>query len=509
MVNNQMAETLPAIKANSKENGMFGVGKSCPEITPERNVAIAANDKANNLAAIAKNVGMTEKCQQTARTHSEQFMSNTKAAAAVMIGAAALATTKTNTTLDNEMSQSGCGAFALTANTIMNETNNITCNINETFSSQTQTAVSNASINLTTVRPTPEAIETINETVQKMQASINAMSSPERQPPRWLAETDKELYRYRLKMMYDNIANARKTLALYIKQNPTSAGVYGSNITLKLKKSIKMSASQTVSSKAQTNIQSSVKNIAAAVAFNKVSQVAGVNSLDSNSKNFLQQKVTDAVNTQTNNIKSQISQNTMSLNDDGSINMRFSGPIVDSTIFTDLNSQADLQINQVITSAVTIGQQVASEIISDIASHSESTSNNAGLDEMVKQAHDGLAKQIETSDKGQNEFMGGFFDMIGGLFLIPLIIGVAILLFFPQISNIIAPGPLKYVLVAVLMYFILAWFIGFWPFGNSEKHSVENYGPIQRLERLAHLSKNQKPRTQKNIPYNYNYPVLQ
>ena len=66
-------------------------------------------------------------------------------------------------------------------------------------------------------------------------------------------------------------------------------------------------------------------------------------------------------------------------------------------------------------------------------------------------------------------FLGSIMSM---WFLIPLVIGVVILLFFPEISNVIAPGPLKYVLAVVLMYFILAWFIGLWPFGGKSEKSI-------------------------------------
>tara|TARA_X000001036_G_scaffold150423_1_gene142911 strand:- start:70559 stop:71995 length:1437 start_codon:yes stop_codon:yes gene_type:complete len=474
-------ETLPAIKANNS----FVVGKGCPTNDPARNVALASNNKANNLSAIAKNVGMTQKCQQAAHTHSNQFMMNTKAAMVVLIGAGALSNTTTNNSLDNSMTQSGCGAFALTANTMMNETNNITCNINSTFSSQTQTAKVGASINLKTIRPTPDAIKEITDHITKSKAIIADMTSPKNLPKMgvpegWQAswgppsQADmKNAYDTKMKLIQNSIDQANESLRLYITQNPTSAGVFGSNINLKLKQSIKMSSSQRVSSEVHTRIQNSVRNIAAAVAFNKVSQVAGVNSLTSNSKQFLQNKVTQAVKNQQNNIKSQISQNTMSLDADGSINMTYAGPIVNSTIIANLSSQAEMQINQVITSAVTIGQQVAAELINKIASTTSADSKDPGLDEMIKQANDGLAKQIEISDAGQNKFFEGFFSMIGNIWLMLGIAVVAVLMFFPGVAKVIAPGPLKYVLIAVLMYLIFAYFIGFWPFGKSEEEGEE------------------------------------
>jgi hypothetical protein len=465
-------ETLPAIKGNKN----FSIGKGCPNDDPKRNVALAANNKANNLSAIAKNVGMTQKCQQAAHTHSNQFMTDSKAAIAVLLGAGALTNTTTNNTLDHDMMQSGCGAFALTANTMMNETNNITCNINSTFSSQTQTAKVGASINLKTVRPTPAAIKEITDHITKTQADIDAMSDAAKMPTMAMAGNDVEALKVLINLKKEAITQANANLALYTKQNPTSAGVFGSKINLTLKQSIKMSSSQHVSSEVHTKIQNSVKNIAAAVAFNKVSQTAGVDSLTSNSKQFLQNKVTQAVKNQQNNIKSQISQNTMSLDANNNINMTYAGPIVDSDIVANLSSQADMQINQVITSAVTIGQQIAADITNQIASTNSATSKDAGLDEMIKQANAGLVNQIKAADVGQNKFFKGFFSMIGNIWLMLGIAAVAVLMFFPEVSNVIAPGPLKYVLAAVLLYFVLAYFIGFWPFGKSEKkHEDEDY----------------------------------
>lgn len=431
---------------------------------------------------------MTQKCQQAAHTHSNQFMTDSKAALVVLLGAGALTNTTTNNTLDHDMMQSGCGAFALTANTMMNETNNITCNINSTFSSQTQTAKVGASINLKTVRPTPAAIKEITDHITRSQKIIADMTNAKNLPkmgvpegwqaawgPPSQAEMEKA-FDARMKLIQDSIDQGNANLALYTKQNPTSAGVFGSKINLTLKQSIKMSSSQHVSSEVHTKIQNSVKNIAAAVAFNKVSQTAGVDSLTSNSKQFLQNKVTQAVKNQQNNIKSQISQNTMSLDANGSINMTYAGPIVDSDIVANLSSQADMQINQVITSAVTIGQQIAADITNQIASTNSATSKDAGLDEMIKQANAGLVNQIKAADVGQNKFFKAFFSMIGNIWLMLGIAAVAVLMFFPEVSNVIAPGPLKYVLAAVLMYLIFAYFIGFWPFGKSEKkHEDEDY----------------------------------
>ena len=170
--------TLPSIR-NNKE---FSIGKGCPNNDPARNARVAANDRANNLSTIAKNVGMTQKCQQMAHTHSDQFMTDSKAAGGFLFAAAAAANTTTNNSLDNTMMQSGCGAFALTANTMMNETNNITCNINRTFSSQTQTAKVGASINLKTVRPTPEASREAARHITTTQATIAAMSDVRNMP---------------------------------------------------------------------------------------------------------------------------------------------------------------------------------------------------------------------------------------------------------------------------------------------------------------------------------------
>ncbi len=470
--------TLPAMR-NSKE---FSIGKGCPTNDPARNAALQANDPANNLSAIAKNVGMTQKCQQVAHTHSDQFMTDTKAAAATLIAAIGATNTTTNNSLDHTMMQSGCGAFALTANTMMNETNNITCNINSTFSSQTQTAKVGAAINFKTVRPTPKAIKEITDHITKTQANIDHMSDAANMPTMADAGNNVEALKVLIGLKKDAIRQANANLALYTKQNPTSAGVFGSKINLTLKQSIKMSSSQHVSAEVHTKIQNSVKNIAAAVAFNKVSQTAGVDSLSSNSKQFLQQKVTQAVNNQQNNIKSQISQNTMSLNADGSINMTYQGPIVDSSIIANLSSQAEMQINQVITSAVTIGQQVAADITNQIATTNAATSDVKGLDEMIKQANEGLAKQIKTADEGQNKFFSGFFSMIGNMWLMLGIAAVVVLMFFPEISNVIAPGPLKYVLAAILMYLIFAWFFSFWPFGKSEKkYAHEDHADLRDI----------------------------
>jgi len=455
-----MAETLPAIKGN--EN--YSVGKGCPS-DDTSHLALSSNDKANNISVIAKNVGLDQKCQQEASLHSDQFMTDTKAQA-FMFGPT-IANTTTNNTLDHHMKQEGCGAFSLTANTMMNETNNITCNINSTFSSQTQTAKVGASINITTQPPTPDAITEIINHITVTEQRILSMSSVDQMPTMAMAGGDPAIFNRMMDLKQKAIAGARSSLELYMKKFPTSSGLHGSTLNLKLKQDVKMSSSQHVSAAVHTKIQNSVKNIAAAVAFNKINQVAGVDSLTSNSKQFLQNKITNAVNNQTNNIKSQISQNTMSLDEDGSINMKFAGPVVDSTINADLSSQAAMQINQVITSAVTIGQQVAAEITNQISSTNQSDAQDAGLADIIKASNDGLAKQIKVADEGQNKFFSGIFSMFGNLWLMLGIAAIAVLMFFPQVTKIFPP-PIRFALMALIAVLIVFWFFGIWPFGGGK-----------------------------------------
>ena len=227
-----------------------------------------------------------------------------------------------------------------------------------------------------------------------------------------------------------------------------------------------MKTVQNVTSDMHAKIQNSVKNIASAVAFNKVSQATGVDSLTSNSKQFLQNKVTNAVNNQTNNIKSQISQSKMHLGADGSINLTFAGPVDGSNIEANLTSQASMQVNQIITSAVTIGASVAADITNDIASTSESDAKDAGLADMIKAANAGLAEQIKTSDAGQNKFFKGFFSMIGNMWLMLGIAAIAILMFFPQVTKIFPP-PIRFALMGVIAVLILFWWFGIWPFSKD------------------------------------------
>lgn len=523
MVNNQMAysnnninsnypnvETLPHIKNNSS---YFSVGQGCPPDDPERNVLKGANDRANNIGAIAKNLGLDEKCVQTATLHSNQFMHDTKTAAKVgFFAGASNASTITDNTLDTEMMQAGCGALALTANVMMNETANITCNINSTYSSQTQTVNAGATITLRTKPIATAVANEITASITKQQASINAMKFST------LADANNNIEAWERLLDRDErrIANAQAALNDFIRKNPTSSGLFGSNVQFTLKQSIKMSARQTVNEVNHTEIATSVKNIAEAAAFNQITQETGVNALTSDSRQLLQQKITDAVKDQTNNIKRQYTENKMSLTSSGDILIEISGAIYDSNIAANLSSQADLQVNQTISLATSIGKQVATEIISTITANQNIDNENAGMDDMTREQLEGQRDLLEQSGDNQNDFFKNFFDsmkfpdLFTWLWMLPMIIGIVVLLFFPQVANIIAPGPLKYVLAAVLLYFIVAWFIGFWPFGESENHSVQNYGPIQRLSRLAHISKDRKkPRTQKLIPYNYNYPVLQ
>jgi hypothetical protein len=163
----------------------------------------------------------------------------------------------------------------------------------------------------------------------------------------------------------------------------------------------------------------------------------------------------------------------MGASSDASVLITFYGALELKNVVFDQFAQSRLITQNIISSASNMGKSVAIDLLSDAHSSTHSDKESTGQDKVLKDLLAGQAKLSAENAKGAADMFGKATGFLGSIMsmmaLVPLVIGVVVLLFFPEISNVIAPGPLKYVLAGVLMYFILAWFIGFWPFGKSEK----------------------------------------
>lgn len=427
---------------------------------------IQSDPRGDKMAEIAKSIGMNERCQKQSRTFSDQSMmdSDTMAVAGGLWGVAGAAssTTVTNNVNENQMQESGCGSFAIAASTILNETANISCTLNSSLTGQTTEVNAGARITLKTVRPSQEAIKDINAKIAKMNTDLKEVSIGY-PPVQFMPE---EVAKNALIAHQNIVKTQADALKSYIAENPTSANVKDTKVNMTLNNSVKLKASQNITASHQTKMEDSIKKIAAASAQQRMSADLGFNASSPNSKSIIQNKVNNIFSSEKKNIEEKIQNSFTKAVSSNEILVEVEGSIIGSELNLDMMVQTSVQTSQAVKSGISIGHRVAAEMGAELLTTSESDAKAAGFDDLVREANEGLAKQIRAKGESDAATMGGMGDALGGIFsglgllvVLPLLIFLGVLFFAPRLVTGIIPPQLRtpliigiIVLIAVLIF---------------------------------------------------------
>ena len=423
---------------------------------------VNSDPKGDKMADIAKSIGMDEKCQKQSRTFSDQSMmdSDTLAVAGGLWGVAGAAnsTTVTNNINENQMQESGCGSFAIAASTILNETANISCTLNSSLTGQTTEVNAGARITLRTVRPSQEAIKNINETITKLNGDLKDVSIGY-PPVQFMPE---EVAKNALIAHQNIVKTQADALKAYIAENPTSANIKDTKVNMTLKNSVKLKASQNITTSHQAKMEDSIKKIAAASAQQRMSADLGFNASSPNSKSIIQNKVNNIFKSEKKNIEEKIQNSFTKAVSSNEILVEVEGSIIGSELNLDMMVQTSVQTSQAVKSGISIGHRVAAEMGSELITTSESDAKAAGFDDLVREANEGLAKQIKAKGESDAATMGGMgsaFSGLGLLMLIPLLLILGVLFFAPKLVSAFIPPQLKMpIMIGVLVLIVLLFF---------------------------------------------------
>jgi hypothetical protein len=436
------------------------------------------DDPNNNLGEIAKKAGLDEKCQKIAKTHTDQFMNETKVAAMFITpfggGGVAVSNNNAQLKMDNEMMESGCGAFSITANTILASTANISCNFNSTTSGNETVANSSNSISFNTIAPSREVAQDINETIVRMGAQVTEAMQLLQLATKGKNESD-EIFELRLQKIQDSIKSLIDAKAQFQKINPTRANVSNSNLNFRIDSSMKVKSEQQMTQTVANALKIEASNVASAVAFNKISQATGVNALSNDTKTLIQNKVNNEMINQTKNINHIINNNKATAGSDNDIYIEIAGSVEGLNLDVGIKSQMDIASQQLVKAAMNIGNTIAASVVAETFAANDLTSTSKGLEDLVKASNDGLAEQLRISNEGSNKFTSSFMGIFGNIFMIGTLIAIAVVLFIPivipSLANIFPP-PVKYALFAILGYLIFAWFMSWPPYSSPSKRTI-------------------------------------
>lgn len=419
--------------------------------------------KTEDITRIMNSLGAGDKCKSAFSNAVDSSLQKGDAAIAIAsfggIGGGTASFTNNQNKIRENLNKSGCSDVFANVNQQMNSTQSILCEVSNSKTTTSLAGSANASIKIIQGRPTAAMLALKSKVLSGL-----VVPNP---PTEALASIDKDLY----KTAYENYMRAMEIHKQEI--DSIMGDVTIENSDLKNSASVDMRVVSSMSSVDTTAIAEHFKETAKTAAMQELKNKTGlgansdsVKSLVANKINNKNQSISDSIKNHSQNVK-------MATASDSSVLIKFFGPLTIDGVIFDQDAHGRLVTQNIMTSASNLGKSVALDMLSDAASSTKSDKESGGQDKVLKQLLDGqVALSKANSEGAANMVKGvtGFLGSIASMFaLIPIIIGVVILLFFPQISNVIAPGPLKYVLAAVLMYFVLAWFIGFWPFSKSEK----------------------------------------
>lgn len=456
----ELQDRFKKVQGEGSTSGNLNACNSPPGKNAQAMVKDNGGDK---IEKIAKSIGMDEKCQKQSRTLSTQDMmdSDTVAVAAGLwgVGAAANSTTVTSNRNDDQMMESGCGAFSVAAATILNETANISCTLNSALQGSTTEVKAGARIKIETIRPSQAVIANNNATIAAMQAKI--AETAQKDIPAYMMKNEK-IAMHRYDKLEKSIEAMSESLDLYILNNSSNATVRNTNFNLKINNSLTMKSEQKLETSHRAKIDESIKAIAGAAAEQKMSADLGFRAGSANSKQIIQQKVDNIFKSEKKNIDEKITNSFVKAESSTEVIMSIQGGMDGNDIVIDMMVQTNVQTSQAVSSGIEIGQRVAAELEADILTMSENEVKSAGFDDLVREANEGLAKQIEAKGKSDAATMGGMgsaFSGLGLLMLIPLLIILGVLFFAPKLVSAFIPPQLKMpIIIGVLVLIVLLFF---------------------------------------------------
>ncbi len=492
-------------------------GDGCKTPAKDNVNSMMKADGSNKMADIAKSIGMDEKCQKQSRTFSDQSMMDTdttvKADAFFVSASAANSTTVTNNVNEDAMMESGCGSFAVAASTILNETANLSCTLNSTLTGATTVVKSGAKITIKTIRPSIATIKDNNATIAKLNKDLTMVSTT--YPPIHLYD-DKAMAKNAL-IAHQNVQKTQAdVLQKFIAMNPSSADLRNTNIDVKLDNTVKLKAKQQISANHKAKMAASIKSIAAAAAEQKMSQDLGFRAGSANSKQIVQQKVDNIFKSQQKSIEEKITNSFTKAESENEILIQVEGAIDGADLKIDMMVQTNVQTSQAVKSGISIGHRVAAEIGAKILTKTDTSTESAGFDDLVKEANEGLAKQMKAKGESDAASIGAMGKLSGGMggrmliMLLPLIIILGVLFFAPKLVSGFIPPQFKIPLMIGVGVFILFIIFGSYFSSTSEKRtwpvSTEFMSVSgDRADTLGYMITNTKGRINKKPYEDFNF----
>ena len=437
-------------------------GDSCPPKPTSDEIKDAA-EKALN----AMNASSTCKSNFRSLTDNKELTMSGLALAPFAFGIGS--TTVTDNTLDENNTREGCGSIFANISQQITSTQNILCTLNKSDNRTTVSASANSTIKIVSKPPTD------NLTRQNI-ALLNSIKNPPQ--PQLVTGMSDSTYNSLLASYNETVKSNNKLKEMF------TPSITVTNSSFKNVVSSEVNVITNTSKVDTTKLVENANKVATTQAVQTLDQKTGYGANSPQVKQLIQSKLEDRTQSITDAINATMNNITIKASSSSTFNMESYGAINLAGIVVDQYVQMRVIAKNIMTIATNMGKEIANSIIQDSASTSSSTTNTAGQEAALKEIYDGFANITKENAEGAAGLIDSTFDGVSnvveavgsvftGVFTIIIFVVVAaiaaVLIFVPNLLPIPkkGQGAIGIIISVILTYFIVAWFMSWWPFGKD------------------------------------------
>ncbi len=369
-----------------------------------------------------------------------------------------------NTNVTNEMNQSqyakGCGSVFANVLTQLNSQQNILCTLNDAKNTTEISGSARSTIKITTVPPTPAQLKA-------NQAAIAALAAQRPEQPIIPPGIPTAVSIALINAYRESLRLYNQRIALF---GPPALNIRNTTIRNRATANFRVVAS--TDNVTTTKLVEEAKTVAKASAMSELKQKTGVGGKNPQVRALVDQQINNKNQSITNSINSTL--NSVKVNQTASNQITISaasGPLNLDGVTIDQYAQSRIVTKNIMTIATDMGKEVANQIISSSSQSSSTDQTAKGAEDVLKQIFTGLTDVTKAS---QSSF-GALTSFLTGGALIFGVVAIVFLMFGPKViggvTNAVAGGNpyIKALISLIIIYFAVAWFVGWWPFNKKKK----------------------------------------
>jgi hypothetical protein len=412
-------ESILCINCSSGSDALGESGKSCETITSPDAPTSAGEERLNPDAIdssgnctlppqkaiprssnIIKDMGMDADCEKEAETETGTFAASTSAKS--MFGS--IGSQISATTLHNKMKQKGCGAFSANIVNIVNSQLSKTCTTNIVKSNIVLSANSTANVTIRTLQPSGKVLDSLTNSRAASDARLTSYIGL---ATIMTGSENREFLETQIKNEMEIIEGLNETMSPSIRLD---------NVKIRVTSDTRITGGIKNTNSVKTSLKNDFVAQTIATAEQSVNQATGVNALNPNTKQLIQQKVNNKNDSITNIVNEAILKSNVGGSSSSGIVIETTGPISISNTTLDANAIVDITLNVLNNQATLLGKEIASTIITDVTSKQTAVQKSAGLEDLAKALGDANANAIGTNKAEYSPYMGLIAGVVGLIF---------------------------------------------------------------------------------------------